>query len=88
MMTPVNATTNRSVLFQMTRQTDIGDFVRSERRTLGWTQEQVAMYAGVSAKFIVAVEHGKPTLQMDSVNRVLALFGKHLGLVDITGSTR
>jgi y4mF family transcriptional regulator len=72
----------------MTRQTDIGDFVRSERRTLGWTQEQVAMYAGVSAKFIVEVEHGKPTLQMDSVNRVLALFGKHLGLVDITGSTR
>jgi y4mF family transcriptional regulator len=72
----------------MTRQTDIGDFVRSERRALGWTQEQVAMYAGVSAKFIVEVEHGKPTLQMDSVNRVLALFGKRLGLVDITGSTR
>lgn len=72
----------------MTRQTDIGDFVRSERRALGWTQEQVAMYAGVSAKFIVDVERGKPTLQMDAVNRVLALFGKRLGLGDITGNTR
>jgi HTH-type transcriptional regulator/antitoxin HipB len=72
----------------MTRQTDIGDFVRSERRALGWTQEQVAMYAGVSAKFIVDVERGKPTLQMDAVNRVLALFGKRLGLGDITGNAR
>lgn len=69
----------------MTRQTDIGDFVRSERHALGWTQEQVAMYAGVSAKFIVDVERGKPTLQMDAVNRVLVLFGKCLGLVDIAG---
>ena len=64
------------------RQTDIGDFVRSERRALGWTQAQVAMYAGVSARFVGDVEHGKPTLQLDAVNRVLGLFGKRLGLVD------
>jgi len=69
----------------MSTQTDIGDFVRSERRALGWTQEQVATYAGVSAKFIVDVERGKPTLQMDAVNRVLGLFGKRLGLVDLEG---
>ena len=39
----------------MSTQTDIGNFVRSERRALGWTQEKVALYAGVSAKFIVDV---------------------------------
>jgi HTH-type transcriptional regulator / antitoxin HipB len=62
---------------------NIGDFVRSERAALGWTQRDVALYAGVSRKFVVDVEAGKPSLQMDSVNRVLALFGKRLGLVDM-----
>lgn len=66
------------------RQTDVGDFIRAERRALGWTQEEVALYAGVSAKFVADVEHGKPTLQLDSVDRVLGLFGKRLGLVDDT----
>jgi len=33
----------------------------------------------------VDVERGKPTLQMDAVNRVLGLFGKRLGLVDLEG---
>lgn len=67
----------------MSKQTDIGDFVRSERRTLGWTQRQVALYAGVSAKFIVDLERGKPSLRADAVNKVLALFGKRLGLADL-----
>lgn len=65
-----------------TTNTAIGEFVRSERGTLGWTQEQVAMYAGVSARFVGQLEGGKPSLQMDSVDRVLLLFGKRLGLVD------
>lgn len=63
-------------------QTDIGTFIRAERRALGWTQEQTAVYAGVSAKLVADIEHGKPSLQMDSVNRVLGLFGKRLGAVD------
>lgn len=68
--------------------TDIGDFVRAERHALRWTQDQVALYAGVSAKLVGDVEAGKPSLQMDSVNRVLALFGKRLGLVDTGEATR
>lgn len=61
---------------------EIGEFVRSERRALGWTQEQVALYAGVSRNFVGDLEAGKPTLQVDSVDLVLGLFGKRLGLVD------
>jgi transcriptional regulator with XRE-family HTH domain len=63
-------------------RTDIGTFILTERRTLGWTQEQTALYAGVSAKLVADIEHGKPSLQMDAVNRVLGLFGKRLGPVD------
>jgi HTH-type transcriptional regulator/antitoxin HipB len=61
---------------------EIGEFVRSERRALGWTQEHVALYAGVSRNFVGDLEAGKPTLQVDSVDLVLGLFGKRLGLVD------
>lgn len=65
---------------------DIGAFVRSERRALGWSQQQAALYAGVSRNFLGDLEAGKGTLQMDSVNQVLALFGKRLGLVDLERS--
>jgi y4mF family transcriptional regulator len=61
--------------------TEIGPFVRSERAALGWTQADVALYASVSRKFVVDLEAGKPSLQMDAVNKVLALFGKRLGLL-------
>ena len=65
---------------------DIGAFVRSERRAIGWSQRQVALYAGVSQNFVGSLEAGKKTLQMDSVNRVVGLFGKQLGLVDASRS--
>lgn len=64
-------------------QTDLGGFVRDERHVLGWTQFDVAMYAGVSSKFVSDLEAGKRTLRMDTVNKVLGLFGKRLGLADL-----
>lgn len=79
---PTGNLIERSETAMRTTTTAIGDFVRSERRALGWTQEQLALYAGVSARFVGQLEGGKRSLQMDSVERVLLLFGKRLGLVD------
>jgi hypothetical protein len=36
----------------------------------------------VGLRFIVELERGKPTLRMDTVNAVLRVFGKKLGIVD------
>jgi DNA-binding XRE family transcriptional regulator len=47
------------------------------------TQESLAELAGVGRRLIVEIERGKPTLRMDAVNAVLAVFGKTLGPVDL-----
>jgi transcriptional regulator with XRE-family HTH domain len=46
------------------------------------TQRQLAELAGVGARLVSELERGKPTLRMDAVNRVLAVFGKRLGAVE------
>ncbi len=56
-------------------------YVRSKRKQYGLTQAQLADRAGVGLRFIRELEGGKPTLRMDKVNVVLALFGAELGPV-------
>ncbi|MBL9023903.1 MAG: helix-turn-helix transcriptional regulator [Myxococcales bacterium] len=46
------------------------------------TQARLAELSGVGKRLVVELEAGKPTLRMDAVNRVLAVFGKQLGVVD------
>ena len=64
------------------RETSLDEFVRARRKAHGMTQRQLAELAGVGARVVWDLERGKPTMRMDAVNRVLAVFGKQLGLVD------
>ena len=52
----------------------IATFVRAKRKEVGLTQETLALYAGVSAKFVVELEAGKKTLRLDKVTDVLGVF--------------
>lgn len=61
----------------------VGAFVRDRRRANGLTQRQLAELAGVGLRFVSEVERDKPTLRTDSVNALLAVFGKQLGIVDL-----
>jgi y4mF family transcriptional regulator len=63
------------------RQTLIG-FVKSRRKALGLTQEELAQKSGVGLRFIRDLEQGKSSLRMDKVNQVLWLFGHELGPVE------
>lgn len=60
---------------------DLKTFVKSRRKLLGITQEDLAEKAGVGLRFIRDLEQGKGTLRMDKVNQVLALFGHALNPV-------
>lgn len=62
----------------------IGRFVRRRRQAAGLTQKQLAELVGTGTRLISDTENDKPTLRMDAVSRVLAGFGKCLGLVDLT----
>lgn len=53
-------------------------FVKAKRRGLGLTQRDLADRAGVGLRFIRDLEQGKPTLRLDKVNQVLALFGHRM----------
>ena len=58
-------------------------FVRNKRKELKLTQEDLAKRAGVGLRFIRDLEQGKESLKTDTLNKVLKLFGKTLGPVDL-----
>lgn len=64
------------------RECAIGEFVRARRAANHMTQRQLGELAGVGTRLVSELERNKPTLRMDAVNRVLAVFGKRLGVVD------
>ena len=64
------------------REQSLGEFVRSRRTANGLTQKKLGELAGVGTRLVVELEHDKPTLRMDRVNLVLAVFGKRLGVVE------
>jgi y4mF family transcriptional regulator len=54
---------------------DLAQAVRDRRRRLELRQEDLADLAGVSLRFVQALEAGKRTVQLDRVEAVLAVLG-------------
>ena len=52
--------------------------VRTRRRQLRLDQAELAELAGVSERFVYALESGKRTVQLDKVVAVLSALGLHL----------
>lgn len=53
----------------------IAEFVKTQRKAAGLTQEQFAMRSGLGLRFVRELERGKTTVRMDKVNVALAMFG-------------
>lgn len=64
-------------------QNKLSLFVKQERKKLGLSQVQCAIYAGVGLAFLRSLEQGKTSLKMDNVNKVLRLFNAELGPVKV-----
>ncbi|MET3429022.1 y4mF family transcriptional regulator [Actinoplanes tereljensis] len=58
----------------------LADTVRLRRRQLGLGQGELADLAGVSERFVYALEHGKTSVQLNKVIAVLSALGLHLEL--------
>lgn len=65
------------------RTSPIAEFVREQRKNAGLSQLELAGKAGVGLRFVRDLEQGKSTLRMDAVNKVLFLFGRCAGPVDL-----
>jgi HTH-type transcriptional regulator/antitoxin HipB len=59
----------------VTSARDIGDVVRERRQQLQLSQAQLAELAGVSRRWLLALETGKPTAQLDLVFRTIHALG-------------
>jgi HTH-type transcriptional regulator/antitoxin HipB len=57
---------------------ELGQLVRRTRKEQGLTQLDVAGLAGLSNRFVIDLERGKETLQIQKVLDVLALLGLEL----------
>ena len=62
----------------MHERADLAQAVRERRRQLELRQEDLADLAGVSLRFVQALEAGKRTVQLDRVEAVLAVLGLRL----------
>ena len=61
---------------------ELASLLRAARKSLGLTQPQLALAAGVGVRFIVDLEAGKPTVRLEHVLRVIDALG---GVIELTG---
>jgi HTH-type transcriptional regulator / antitoxin HipB len=59
---------------------DIGTIVRKARKTLGVTQQNLALTSGTGTRFIIDLEKGKETCELGKVLTVLHTLGIKLTL--------
>lgn len=59
----------------------ISQFVKTKRKNLKLTQEELAQKSGVGLRFLRELKQGKTTLRLDKVNQVLDLFGSKVGVI-------
>ena len=52
----------------------IAEFIKTNRKAAGLTQEEFAICSGLGLRFIRELEQGKETVRMDKVNVALAMF--------------
>ncbi len=65
----------------MTTATDIAATVKAARRALKLRQAELAAAAGVGVRFLIELEAGKPTVQLDKTLAVLNALGLEVALV-------
>ena len=63
-------------------ESTVAGLVRALRERGKLTQRQLAVRAGVGPRAVWDLERGKPTIRLDVVNRVLAVFGRRVTVAD------
>lgn len=58
---------------------DFGAAVRAKRKALGWTQTELAARSGTGERFVVELEAGKPSCQLEKALIVARTVGIEIG---------
>ena len=59
---------------------ELANSIRKRRRALKLTQEDLADISGVSLRLIHEIEHGKNSIQLGNLMKILSSIGWHLKL--------
>ena len=59
---------------------ELGRYIRQKRKSLGVTQEGLALAAGTGLRFISNLENGKPTCELGKVLTVMHRLGIEISL--------
>ncbi len=62
---------------------NLGEALCAARKKLLLTQSQLSLAAGVGVRFVVELEAGKPTVQLERALRVIAALGGSLKLTGL-----
>jgi y4mF family transcriptional regulator len=65
---------------------ELGTFVRQERKQQGLTQEQLAAHCGTGIRFIRELEQGKETCHIGKAFHVIKMLGINIILAKRNGS--
>ncbi len=60
---------------------EIGQLIKSTRKKLGVTQRNLALTAGTGLRFIIELEQGKPTCQLEKTLIVIRTLGLKFTIV-------
>lgn len=66
---------------------ELSDFVKTRRRQVGITQQELSEKAGVALTVIRKIEQGKENLSLSKVNQVLHMFGHTVGPINENHAT-
>jgi HTH-type transcriptional regulator/antitoxin HipB len=58
----------------------IGEIIRQTRKSMGVTQKRLALTSGTGLRFIIELEQGKPTCQLEKALTVLHTLGIRMEL--------
>lgn len=61
-------------------ESDLKSVIREHRRLTGLSQAQLARLAGVGKTVVFDLEHGKETVQLDTLKKVLGALNIKIGL--------
>jgi len=62
----------------------LAQYIKAMRKQYGLTQIDLSEKSGVGLRFVRELEQGKPTVRLDKVNQVLALFNSQCGPVPLS----
>ena len=65
----------------------IGETVQKTRKAMGVTQKDLALTSGTGLRFIIELEKGKPTCQLEKTLAVLNTLGIKIDLIPLPART-